>query len=203
VNQNIYIQNGVLAIFSKIKARLWFLESIRVREILALFFVGVVPILLFSWVMVYTYNKQAKDQLVSNLLSQANSLENLLLTTGYMTDASNEEINTEISRIAGIYNGRILVVDNGLNIIKDTYGIEDGKILISEQVIDCLKGNSSVEQNKPHNYIEMTVPITYNDKDEVVGVLVMSFSTLDIYSITETLTQKASVLFITSAIQAY
>lgn len=147
--------------------------------------------------------------------SQGSSLANLLLTSGYFSDPSIEEVNTELSRIAGIYDGRILVIDSKLNILKDTYGIEDGNTIISEDVIRCLRGNNSIYLNEQENYIEMTVPITRiatnkvdtnntsnssdNQKD-IMGVILMNFSMKNIHSISVVLSQKASVLFLTTAI---
>ncbi len=176
------------------------MKSMRVHSLFALFLIGILPILFFTWEIVNTYNTTAFEQRQSALLSQGSSLANLLLSSGYFTDSSSEEANTELYRVTGIYEGRILVIDSNLNILKDTYGIEDGNIIISEDVIKCLRGTSSIYQNKQDNYIEMTVPITHNTTKEIMGVLLMNFSTKNIHTITTMLYQKASVLFLTTAI---
>lgn len=133
--------------------------------------------------------------------SQGSSLANLLISSGYFGDPSVEEVNTELSRIANIYDGRILVIDSKLNILKDTYGIEDGNTIISEDVIKCLRGTSnSIYQNKQGNYIEMTLPITHNNTKDIVGVILLNFSIKNINSISVVLSQKASILFLTTAI---
>ncbi len=190
----------MLAIFSKIKSKFWFLKSIRVYEVIVLFLIGIIPVLIFTGVMINTYNSKANEQIKSELQSQGNSLVNLMLSSGYVTDPTVTEVDTELTRIASIFDGRILVVDNHLNILNDTYGIEDGKTLISEKVINCLRGTNSIFQNKPHNYIEMSIPITHNTTKEIMGVIVMNFSTKNIVTISEILSQKASVLFMTTAI---
>lgn len=174
----------------------------RVHSLFALFLIGILPILFFTWEMVNTYNSTAIDQRKIDMQSQGSSLSNLLLSSGYISDPTIEEVNTELIRLASIYDGRILIVDSKLNILKDTYGIEDGNTIISEKVIKCLRGSNSIYQNKAENYIEMTVPISLNttkDKD-IMGVILMNFSIRNIHSISSVLSQKASVLFLTTAI---
>ncbi len=170
------------------------------HALFALFLIGILPILFFTWELVNTYNTTALDQRKNELQSQGNSLANLLLTSGYFSDPTIEEVNTEVTRVSSIYDGRILVIDSKLNILKDTYGIEDGNTIISEDVIKCLRGENSVYQDKQDNYIEMTVPITHNTTKEIVGVLLLNFSTRNIHAISSLMSQKASVLFLTTAI---
>lgn len=172
------------------------------HSLFALFLIGILPILFFTWEMVNTYNSTAIDQRKTDMQSQGSSLANLLLSSGYFSDPTIEEVNTELIRIASIYDGRILIVDSKLNILKDTYGIEDGNTIISEDVIKCLRGSNSIYQNKEENYIEMTVPIALNTTKEIniMGVILMNFSIKNIHSISSVLSQKASVLFLTTAI---
>lgn len=193
-----YIQNGVLAIFSKIKENFWFLKSMRVHALLALFIIGIVPLLFFSWEILNTYDSTAMSQRKAEMQSQGNSLANILVSSGYLSDPSIDEVNTEILRIANLYEGRILVIDSKLDIIKDTYGIEDGNIIISEDVIKCLKGSSSVYRGDHANNIEMTVPITHTSSKEIVGVILMNFSTKNIQNVYTVLYKKTTVLFVTT-----
>ena len=172
----------------------------RIQSIAIVFLVGIIPILSVSWSMVQTYNQKAINQRISELQRQGNSLANLLQSTGYMTNKDIPEVNTEIAQISGIYEGRIIIVNNNLNIIKDTYGLEEGKTLIAEVVIKTLRGTNTPFHNKNRNYIEMTIPITHSTTKEIMGVIVMIFSTKNIVAISDMLTQKAIVLFITMAI---
>jgi signal transduction histidine kinase len=189
---------GVSAIFSKVREKLWFLRSMRVQSIAIVFLVGIIPIVSVSWSLIQTYNQKAVSQRISELQRQGNSLANLLQSTGYLTNKDIPEVNSEISQIAGIYEGRIIIVNNSLNIVKDTYGLEEGNTLIAEVVIKTLRGTNAPFHNKNRNYIEMTIPITH-DK-EVMGVIVMIFSTKNIVAISDMLSQKTVVLFITMAI---
>ncbi len=183
-----------------IKKKLWFLKSIRVHQILSLFFIGILPILMFSIIMVDTYNKKANELLKNDLRSQGNSLANSIFTSGYLEEQGLVEIDTKISQFAVIYGGRVLVVDSHLNILKDTYGIEDGKILISEEVISSLKGSNNIETADKDKDFDMLIPITHNTNKEVMGVLAVSFSKQNITTISDLLSKKASILIITIAI---
>ncbi len=190
----------MLAIFSRIKSKFWFLKSIRVHEILAITLVGIIPILLFSLVLVNTYIDRANEQMKNDLRSQGNSLANSISDSGYLKEPANDEVDMKISQIAAILEGRILVVDSNLNIIKDTYGIEDGKTLISKEVIECLKGAAGIDRREKGSYYEMLIPITHNATKEIMGVIVMSFSAQNIYTMAKVLSQKASILMVTAAI---
>ncbi len=160
----------------------------------------------FSWEILNTYDKTALEQKKSEMQSQGSSLANLLTSSGYLTDSTLAEVNTEILRIASLYEGRIMVIDSKLNILKDTYGIEDGNIIISEDVIKCLKSSNSIYHSNGDYYIEMIVPITYSSakenttSKESVGVVLMNFSTKNVQSIHTVLYRKTTVLFVTTII---
>lgn len=193
-----YIQNGVLAIFSKIREKFWFLKSMRLHALLALFIIGIFPLLFFSWEILDTYNSSAMEQRKAEMQNQGNSLANLLVSSGYLADSSLAEVNTEVLRIASLYEGRILVIDSKLNIVKDTYGIEDGNVIISEDVIKCLKGGTSIYREIQESNIEMTVPITHTSSKDIMGVVLMNFSTKNIQNIYTILYSKTTVLFATA-----
>ena len=41
----------------------------------------------------------------------------------------------ETEEIANIYQGRIIIVDKDLKVIRDTYNIENGKTMVSTEVV--------------------------------------------------------------------
>lgn len=176
----------------------------RVHALLALFLIGIIPVLFLSWEMVSTYNTAAIEQKKSDLQGQGTSLANLLVTSAnFITDNSTTDVDSELIRVANIYEGRILVINSRLEVLKDTYGLEDGSTIISEDVIKCLRGTNSFYLDEHNNYIEMTVPITHNTSKEIMGVILMNFTTKDIQSISITLYQKASILLLTTAILVF
>lgn len=212
MNQNIYIQNGVWAIFSKIRKRLWLFKSMRVNLLVVLFIIGIIPTIPVTMGMVSTYENKAIEDRKNEMHSQSATLVNLLLTSGYIADNSIAEVNAEIIRMANMYEGRIIVVDNRLNILKDNLGIEDGNYLVNADVIKGLGGMDSYKYIKSDNRIEMTIPIIQNNSNnlntpktatttkEVMGVIIMNSSTKSIDNMANVLGQKASILYITASI---
>lgn len=176
----------------------------RVHALLALFLIGIIPILFLSWEMVNTYNTATIEQKKSDLQGQGTSLANLLVASAnFITENNTADVDSELVRVANIYEGRILVINSKLEVLKDTFGLEDGSTIISEDVIKCLRGTNSFFLDQRNNYIEMTVPITHNTSNEIMGVILMNFSTKDVQSISLILYQKASILLLTTAILVF
>ena len=64
-------------------------------------------------------------------------------TNHYFSDTSSEVINSDLIQLTNIYNGRVMVIDEDLNVVKDTYGLDEGRMDVSENVIRCMKGEST------------------------------------------------------------
>ncbi|MDF2541776.1 MAG: hypothetical protein K0S47_1494 [Herbinix sp.] len=167
--------------------------------ILVFIAVGIVPLTIFSLVMINTYEKRAVNDRIMELQTQENMLSNLLATTGYLATVDSPEIEAEISRLADIYNGRIIIINNNLQIIKDTYGLEQGKYLISKDVLQGFNGTTNSYRGKDKN-IKITSPVTHNQSNEVVGVIIMSISTKEIESMRTSLQSTIIIFALTLAI---
>ena len=103
-----------------------------------------------------------------------------LLTYNYLFDNTNGVVNAELSQLSNLYDGRVLVVDENLKIIKDTYAISEGKTIISEDIVKCLKSGAAVNQLEGRKYIEIIVPIEEKLADStsrIAGVMLTSVST--------------------------
>jgi len=161
---------------------------------------GVVPLSFFSFVLLNTYEEKAVNNRVEELQSQGNILSNLIYPTSYLVSGEDADVDDEITRLSDIYHGRILIVNSNLTIVKDTYSLEEGNYLIAKEVIQCLNGSgSSPVHDRENNYLKITYPITHNDTKEIMGVIVMSFSTKDILSIRDSMEQR---IFLFAAILA-
>jgi len=113
---------------------------------------------------------------VAKLQSYGTIIANKLISSGSLSEVTVAEADSEILPLAEIYEGRIIVVDDNLHVIRDTYGLEEGKTLISEETIQCFRGTNSLYRNREKEYLEMTLPITHPTTKEIKGVLIMSFS---------------------------
>jgi signal transduction histidine kinase len=163
---------------------------------------GVVPLSFFTYVLLNTYEEKAINNRITELQSQGNMLSNLLYPKGYLTTGEDAEVDAEVTRISDIYHGRIIIVNSNLNIIKDTYSLEEGKYLISKEVIQCFlnSGSSTPVHDRNNHYLKLTYPVTHNESKEIMGAIVMSFSTKDIQSIRDSMEQRVILFALTLAV---
>jgi len=159
--------------------------------------IGIVPLSFFSYVVLKTYEDKAIENRVKQLQGQANMLSNLLLPTNLLANSDAPEIDKEINRISEIYDGRIIIVNNSLTIVKDTYSLEEGKYLVSPEVIQSFNNVKYNNHDHKNHYLKLTYPITHNTTKDVMGVIVMNFSTKDIQSIKDSL-EKGIMVFVAS-----
>ena len=181
-----------------------FLRSLKTRIFLILFIVGLIPCISMRYAILQNYEQRAVDVRTSDATTQLRILANHLLTYHYLQDTSSEVINAEINQLSSLYDGRVMIINNDLRIVKDTYGISENKTIISEEVIRCIKGESDSKYDKDNGYIEMTIPITEavslgegtdaEKKELVRGVMLVSASTDSIRITMEILSRKALIV---------
>lgn len=192
-------------VITLLKDRLYkiiFLRSLKTRIFLILLIVGLIPCVSMRYAILQNYEQRAVNVRTSDITTQLRILANHLITYHYLQDTSHEVINAELDQLSGLYDGRVMVINNDLRIVKDTYGISENKTIISEEVVRCIKGESTNKYDKDNGYIEMTVPITETvrfddapkgkeEKEIVRGVMLVSASTDNIRVTMEVLSRKA------------
>ncbi len=154
---------------------------------------GLAPVLIFLRVSLSAYQSQALEQRISELKYHANIISNLILNSNFLVtkeSSSASDINLEISQVADVYKGRIIIVDENLCILKDTYGLEEGKTLISEEAVLGIQGKSSSYIDTESEYVELVLPITKPSSQENEGLMIMSFSISNIFEIKDALTAR-------------
>ena len=185
-----YIQNGVLAIISRIKSSF---KSMRLRLLIALMVVGLVPAAILTTVLIKSYMDQTINEKLNNVQTYGVSVANKMLFTGFLTNTTSNEIMTQLTLLADQYDGRILVVDNSLKVITDTYGKEAGKVLLSADVINCLRGTTSTKRHSGKQRAEVMIPIISSEQPLPVGVIIMNVSLEREYAVLRTMGQKAMI----------
>ncbi len=182
------------------------LRSLKSRIFLILLIVGLVPCVSMRYAILQNYEQRAVSVKISDVSTQLRILANHLIAYHYLQDTSSEVINAELDQLSSLYDGRVLVINNDLKIVKDTYGISENKTIISEEVVRCIKGENTSRYDKNNGYVEMTIPITEtvtlggDDKDpverkEIVrGVMLVSASTDSISVTMEILNHKALIV---------
>ncbi len=200
---NVKIKN----IWNKFK----FLRSLKARIFIIVFLTGIIPSIVLRYGILENYEDRAVSLRTSDMQNQLNIIANHLITYNYLSDTSSEVISAELEQLSNLYDGRVMIVNSGLKVIKDTYGTSEGKTVITEAVIKCMKeGTGGSNYDYEYGYIEITTPIietaaapvanngvpaSAEKKNDVVrGVMLTSVSTESINTTLDILSRRALLL---------
>lgn len=187
-------------------SKIW--RSLKVRLFIIMCLTGMLPAVLMRAGILENYESRAVDVRVSDVQTQLRIIANHLITYNYLQDTSSEVIGAELEQLSNLYNGRVLIINGNLKVVKDTYGISEGKTIISEEVIRCMKGrgNGTVNYDAVNRFIEITIPIVETvtlpqpaedgstTKEVVRGVMLNSVSTDSIVNTLDILNRKAMIM---------
>ncbi len=171
---------------------------------------GLISCIVMHSVILDSYEDRAVNVKSTEVQTQLRILANHLIVSNYLQDTSSEVINAELDMLANLYDGRVIVINDDLKVVKDTYNISQGKTIISEEVVNCLKKGSKgtvTKYDSSNGYIEVVTPIIESEvieeedvsvsgkSSEVVrGVLLTSASTDTIEMTMEILSRRAITL---------
>lgn len=190
------------SLFSKFKI----LRSLKLRLFIIIFLVGILPSTVIYFGILSNYEERAIKVRTSDVQNQLKIIANHLITYNYLQDSSSEVINAELEQLSNLYNGRVMIINGNLKIVKDTYGISEGKTIISEEVIKCFKGTDTANYDRVNGFIEITIPIVetvsnQNQTEElpegteiVRGVMLTSVSTDTIQATLVILNRKTLII---------
>lgn len=183
------------------KVRFKFVKSLRFRILVILIIIGIVPSIIVEKGIVNSYEDRAVSNRQLNVKNQCDILVNQLAKENYLQDPSSEGINSELTMLSNVYSGRILIVNQDFQVIKDTYDLDKGKYMISKEVVKCFqKLKESSYYDRKNSYIEMTMPIPGADGGQAQGVLLISISTEEIVSSIDILEQKGLRILVISGV---
>ena len=193
-----YIQSGEWVIISRVKRQFRFRDKIfknmRFRFILFAMLAGFLPCVAALFGIAKFYESRAVELRTAEIQNQCTILCNQLNNYGYLSDTSSEVINTSLTQLTNIYNGRVMVIDEELRVIKDTYSLDEGKTDVSENVVRCMKGERTNFYDRTNHYIEVTSPIVESGGDKVLGVMLASVSTDNIETTKQVLYTHGGVI---------
>ncbi|MCF0130464.1 MAG: ATP-binding protein [Pseudobutyrivibrio sp.] len=150
-----------------------FVHSLSFKIALIVLFMGIVPFSVSVPIYLNAYRTISLRSDGQALISQALRYNNEIVTTGYLEGAVNSKLDDELHALSYGLQGRILIIDKYLRVVKDTYGVDEGKTVIWENVVKAAKGNNNYYFDQDTMYLIVSVPIT-NSEGEVVGVLLMN-----------------------------
>ena len=137
--------------------------------------VGIIPFLVCVPISLHAYESVSIHTDATNLMAQAVSYNNQIVTSGYLTGENNEVLDTDFKSLANSYNGRILIINSALKIVRDSFSADIGKTVIWENIIYSMQGESLYYYDASTNYLIVSVPLT-NSNGDIVGVFVMNKS---------------------------
>ena len=188
------------------KFKIW--RSFKLRLLIIIFLMGIIPSIIMRLGILENYESRAVAVRISDVQTQLRIIANHLITYNYLQDTSSEVIGAELEQISNLYNGRVLIINGNLKVVKDTYGISEGKTIISEEVVKCFKGESMSNYDAELGYIEMTIPISEKVgigepeagaeevKEVVRGVMLIGISCDTIHKTMDILSNKANILML-------
>ena len=180
-------------------------HSLRLRVFFVVLIIGIVPVLCLKYAMLHSYETWAVSDRSIEIQSQCHGISNRLINYNYLNNPSDEVINVELEQLANIYDARIVIVDNTLRIIKDTYSLDEGKTILSQSIVKCFKGKNEVKYDEKAGYIELTVPVIKNvsgSEQEIAGVILISASVDSIDSMVQEFTIRLDMLVLVTVIIA-
>lgn len=164
-------------IWNRIKKSKGF-RSLKVRIFFIIVLGGLITCVILHFGILGRYMDNALSVRTNEVQTQVRIIADHLITYNYLLDNSNDVVNAELAQLSNLYDGRVLIIDSNLRIIKDTYGISEGKTIIYEEIINCMKGGGATNLMRDNSYIEIVVPIEDKTKENsrIVGVLLTSVS---------------------------
>lgn len=145
-----------------ILGKLTFLRSLRVIFFIIIFLVGVVPCVLLQDGILRNYESRAVEVRIEQVKGQLRSLANHLITSNYLVNKDSGQVDAQLAEFSTLYDGRLLIIDPTLTVVKDTYGLSENKTIVSQDVITCLKsggGSGSENYDSQYGFIEVVMPI--------------------------------------------
>ncbi len=159
-----------------------FFRSMNFRIMVLLFLFGFLSAVLMAEIFLVSYEKQSMVQLSNDVKNQCQILGNQISSADFLHNPHNESLENDLAQVATLYDGRIILIDEDFNIVKDTYALEEEKTMVSEEVVKCFKGEASGYYTSGR-FVELTVPIMAGSETEkkIAGVILVSASTDSIY----------------------
>ena len=203
-----YIPSGELVIILKdknifISIRKLF-KSLNFRLFVTLLVLGFIPAVIVSNVFLNAYYERAIAVRTTDVQNQCKIISNQIVASDYLISNKSDTISGELSLISSLYDGRIMIIDQDLRVVTDTYNMEASKTMIVEEVIRCFKTGTSVHMVSGR-FIEVAVPIqrVLNEatgETETLGVILVSASLDAIRDNREVLSDSVNLILLISFI---
>lgn len=175
----------------------------RVHLVCIILLVGVIPLFAGIQFVKRLHWNYCYDEQIAQMKEQGTLLVEQIVKTGYLQQPVQPELTARLSTVAELMDGRIVVVNNGLVVVRDTSGRQEGKTLISKDLIRVMKGQTYTYYNEADQVAELMLPITVDStadgNSQTIGGIVFESSFQNIVSVQHVVQHNGVVLIISTA----
>ena len=176
------------------------IRSMRVQLFAVLVVIGLIPVIFFSNILINSYEKRLISQRTDEIQSYGTVLSNLVNSSEYLTGQEAPEVEQEAESIATIYQGRVLIINQDLSVVTDTFNLEVGKTMISSEVVRCFVDHEKRYVNDLGDYVQLTMPIVNASTEQTTGAIILTFSTKNFRTTANVINRRSIILILTIAI---
>ncbi len=148
-------------------------RSVKLRLIFVILLMGIVPFTCMIPISLWAYNSVSIQRDASNMLSEAATFSNEVVSTGYAAGVQNPTMDMKFRATANAYNGRLMLINEALVVVHDTYGVDTGRTVVWDNVLKAAKGASSHHYDNETEVLTVVQPLN-NFAGGTVAVLLMS-----------------------------
>lgn len=176
------------------------IRSMRVQLFAVLVVIGLIPVIFFPNILINSYEKRLISQRTDEIQSYGTVLSNLVNSSEYLTGQEAPEVEQEAESIATIYQGRVLIINQDLSVVTDTFNLEVGKTMISSEVVRCFVDHEKRYVNDLGDYVQLTMPIVNASTEQTTGAIILTFSTKNFRTTANVINRRSIILILTIAI---
>lgn len=162
---------------------------------LSFFSITSLLVVIFGKNLQISFDKKMMDQKMSQVQLQCNMLANQVLEEKFLIQDQNSRLNIEVDQLANILDGRILIVDHNMKIIKDSYGLDQNKYFIVERAIRLMQGEDIRTDSVEDSYLDVMIPIVDVENKKTVGIINASVSVKDVLQMSEMMKDRNQYLY--------
>lgn len=145
--------------------------------LVVLLLICVLPLFLYAVRLLHVHKSSEKEGQHTAAMELCLDLGTRIQRASYLSASSQPELSAAIDMAAQIFEGRVLVINSELLIVKDTYGgREEGKTVISEEAVSALHGKENVYRNDANQTVEIVYPIRDPQTETVSGAIIFIYS---------------------------
>lgn len=171
----------------------------RVHLVLILLLAGLVPLYVGMQVMKNQHWKSAYEARLEQMREQGAGLADEVAQSGYLGQQIQPEVTARLQAYAQFLSGRIVLINEGLVVVKDTSGRQEGKTMISREPIQAMRGEKQTYYNEAAGTAEVILPITVGvhaeSTGQVIGVIILEGSLSDVIASQKAFQGNIAIVF--------